>query len=162
MQNITSEKGFTLIEILLSISLLSIVLIGFLSIFPQMGKLNTFNETKAEAINVAKEVLINWQEATEVKAFIVKNDHVTGFTPILGSKVTYTNFSSVKFTDYYYFETTKDQYDVRIKIKKVPHKTSNTAQVNQIIVQLLNERGNVVSETYGYVKRIGVTASAAG
>ena len=151
-----SEKGVTLVEVLASITLLSIVLITTMNIFAQMGKLNKHNEDKAQAINMAKEILIDWQEADEVKEFI-KENRTTGFTPVAGNtKVSYTRFSyDIEPAGYYYFETTKDQYEVHIKIKKSPKIDSNSGQVNQITVQLLNERGNLVSETYGYVKRIG-------
>jgi uncharacterized pyridoxamine 5'-phosphate oxidase family protein len=156
MKILKGEKGVTLVEVLASITLLSIVLITTMNIFPQMGMLNKHNEDKAQAINMAKEILIDWQEADEVEEFI-KENRTSGFTPIAGNpKVAYTNFSYDTEADgYYYFITTKDQYDVHIKIKKSPKINSSSGQVNQITVQLLNERGNVVSETYGYVKRIG-------
>jgi prepilin-type N-terminal cleavage/methylation domain-containing protein len=156
MNIMKSEKGVTLVEVLVSITLLSIVLITLMNIFPQMGMMNKHNEDKAQAINTAKEILIDWQEADEVEEFI-KEKRTSGFIPTAGNpKIAYTHFSyDIEDDGYYYFETTKDKYDVQIRIKKSPKINSNTTQVNQIIVQLLNERGNVVSETFGYVKRMG-------
>jgi prepilin-type N-terminal cleavage/methylation domain-containing protein len=158
MEILKNEKGVTLVEVLAAITLLSIVLVSMLSMFPQMRMVNNHNEDKAEAINIAKEILIDWQEDLEVKLYIKENNHNAGFIQTPGNdKVNYTGFSSTLFPDFYYFETKKDKYDVHIKIKK-SHKiitSSSTAQVNQIIVQVLNERGNIVTETYGYVKRIG-------
>lgn len=156
MNMIKSEEGVTLVEVLVSITLLSIVLITLMNIFPQMGMMNKYNEDKAQAINTAKEILIDWQDADELKEFI-KENRTSGFTPIAGNtKVAYTNFSYDTEDDgYYYFVTTKDHYEVHIKIKKAPKIDSSSGQVNQITVQLLNEKGNVVGETYGYIKRMG-------
>ncbi|GHH97193.1 type IV pilus modification PilV family protein [Neobacillus kokaensis] len=143
------EKGITLIEVLVSITLLSIVLLSVMGFFPQMGLMNSHNEDKSKAINIAKEILINWQESSDVKWF-VKTNHVTGFTPT-DPKVNYSNFSYD--ADYYYFETSKDIYDVHIKIKKTPDTSSKLSSVNYIVIQMLNKKtGNVVSETFGYVK----------
>jgi prepilin-type N-terminal cleavage/methylation domain-containing protein len=157
MENLKSEKGVTLVEVLAAITLLSIVLVSMLGMFPQMGMVNTHNEAKAQAINIAKEILIDWQEDSAVKLFIKETGHTVGFAQTPGDKVNYTDFSSTSFPEYYFFETTKDHYDVHIKIKKNSKikVVSSEAQVNQIIVQLLNERGNIVSETYGYVRTGG-------
>lgn len=145
-----NEKGVTLIEVLVSIVLLSVVFMSVMNFFPQMGFINQVNTDKNKAINLTKEILINWQESSDVKWFLVRTDNVTGFTPS-ESKVNYTNFSFD--TDYYYFETTKDSYNVHIKIKKLPNKNSKLVSIHSINIQLLNKKGNVVSETYGYVKR---------
>jgi prepilin-type N-terminal cleavage/methylation domain-containing protein len=150
MKIIRCEKGVTLIEVLLALVLLSSILLTTMRFFPQMGLLNTQNENKAQANNISKEILINWQESSDVKWFLVKTDHVAGFIPT-DAKVVYTNFSSD--ANYYYFETSKDIYNVHIKIKKTPETTSRLSSVNSIFIQLVNKKGNVVNETFGYVKR---------
>jgi prepilin-type N-terminal cleavage/methylation domain-containing protein len=147
-----SEKGLTLVEVLASITLLSIVLIAALSIFPQMGRVNNLNETKAQATNIAKEVLIDWKEANEVKIFITNPGHEDGFISAEPS-LSYTQFA--KDTEYYYFTTTRNKYDVEITIKKYPDKKSNKASVHLITIKLLNSNGNVVGETFGYIKTYG-------
>jgi len=151
MEFIRNEKGVTLIEVLASIVLLSIIFLSVIRFFPQMGLINNQNENKTKAINIAKEILINWQESSDVKWFLVKTDRVTGFTST-DPKVAYNKFN---YDDtYYYFETSKDIYNVHIKIKKSPETSSRLSSVNSIVVQLLNKKnGNVISETFGYVKR---------
>ncbi len=150
MKIIKNENGLTLIEVLLSIVILSMILLTTMGFFPQMGLMNNQNNDKARAINIAKEILINWQESSDVKWFLVKTDQVTGFIST-DPKITYNNFTYD--ANYYYFETTKDIYKVKIKIKKFPDTSSRLSSVNSIVVQLLNKKGNVVSETFGYVKR---------
>ncbi|MFC4800979.1 prepilin-type N-terminal cleavage/methylation domain-containing protein [Neobacillus sp. GCM10023253] len=154
MELLKNEKGLTLLEVLISIVLLSMVLLTTMSFFPQMGLVNKQNEEKTQAINSAKEVLINWQESTVVKTYLASDNQTAGFTPAyVDEKVNYTFFSSTKYTGYYYFETTKNNYNAQIKIKKSPNKSSSISYVHQIIVQLINKRGNVVAETFGYVTR---------
>ena len=154
MKILKNEKGFTLIEVLASIVILSLVLISIMSIFPQMGMVNNQNEQKTQAINTAKEVLISWQDSTVVKTFLQSSSQTTGFNPAyVNEDVNYTVFSNTKFANYYYFETTKDEYKVQIKLKKTPNKSSKISFVHQIDVQLFNSKGIMVAETYGYVIR---------
>lgn len=55
--NRLNENGVTLIELLVSITLLSIVIISFLSFFGQSMKLSLKVEDKLSAVNVAEIVL---------------------------------------------------------------------------------------------------------
>ncbi|MCL6571831.1 MAG: prepilin-type N-terminal cleavage/methylation domain-containing protein [Bacillus sp. (in: Bacteria)] len=151
MKIIRNEKGVTLIEVLLAIVLLSSILLTTMRFFPQMGLINNQNEYKAQANNISKEILVNWQEASDVKWFLVETDHLTGFIST-DAKIVYTNFHSD--ANYYYFETSKDIYKVKIKINKSPDTSSRLSSVHLIVIKLLNKQtGNVVNETIGYVKR---------
>ena len=119
-----------------------------------MGTVNNLNQDKAQATNIAKGNYNQLGEFTVVQTFLRSSSQTSGFLPThVNDFVHYTNFDPNKFTGYYYFETTKDSYDVEIKIKKSPNNSSNNSHIHQIIVQLLNKRGNVVSETFGYIKR---------
>ncbi len=52
---IDNEKGLTLIEVLLSITLLSIVMITFLSFFTNAFRFNSMNDDSIQAMNIARE-----------------------------------------------------------------------------------------------------------
>ena len=52
---IDNEKGLTLIEVLLSITLLSIVMITFLSFFTNAFRFNSINDDSIQAMNIARE-----------------------------------------------------------------------------------------------------------
>jgi prepilin-type N-terminal cleavage/methylation domain-containing protein len=140
MKYIPNEKGLTLVEVLISIVILSIILLSFMRFFPQMGYLNKQNEDKTQAINSAKEILIDWQNSNDVKDFL--ND------PALGNLPGYTSEDS----SYYYCETTKGSFKVKIKIKKTSDLNSVPTEARFIQVQLLNNSGSIVSETYGYIR----------
>ncbi|TXK91987.1 prepilin-type N-terminal cleavage/methylation domain-containing protein, partial [Parageobacillus sp. SY1] len=52
-----SSKGFTLLEVLASITILSIVAIGMFSFFTNAMQYTTYNQDKTVAINIARGVL---------------------------------------------------------------------------------------------------------
>lgn len=55
---VKNKKGFTLIEVLLSITILGVVTIGMLSLFTQAYSYTKMNENRTVAINVARNALI--------------------------------------------------------------------------------------------------------
>lgn len=138
-----SEKGVTLIEVLASITLLSIVLITIMNIFPQMGMINNHNQIKTQAVNTAKEILLEWQN---------DNDRIDNFfkTPDVLIISEYAPLPG----DAYNFETVEGDYFVNIKINKTPSKESTLYNAHLIVIRLydINKRDTLVSETYGYVK----------
>ena len=60
--NLKNNSGFTLIEILASVVLLTVVLSMFLSIFPQMANMNNRTGDNLDAANVGKEVLVKMKK----------------------------------------------------------------------------------------------------
>ena len=62
--NLKNNRGFTLIEILASVVLLTVVLSMFLSIFPQMANTNNRTGDNLDAANVGKEVLVRMKKLT--------------------------------------------------------------------------------------------------
>ncbi|MFF2447730.1 prepilin-type N-terminal cleavage/methylation domain-containing protein [Neobacillus sp. NPDC058068] len=153
MEIVRNEKGVTLIEILISIVILSIIFLSIMRFFPQMGLMNQQNENKSQAINTAKGLLIDWQESNKVKTFIANDKQTIGFITNVNNKDYYTNFNPNPSGTDYIFTTIKNSYEVTIKIKKSPIEKSNVYSVHLIVMQLKNKNGNVVAETYGYVKR---------
>ncbi|WHZ01907.1 prepilin-type N-terminal cleavage/methylation domain-containing protein [Neobacillus sp. YX16] len=139
MKFFQEEKGLTLLEVLLAISILSIIFISFLSFFPQMGFINKENENKAQAINTAKEVLLEWQNSQELKNYIK--------TPSNNPPAGYVS----KDSTFYYFKDVKVGFDVDIKIKIATDIKSTPTKTHLIQIELKNKRNNVVSDTYGYI-----------
>jgi prepilin-type N-terminal cleavage/methylation domain-containing protein len=132
-----SEKGLTLVEILVSIVLLSIIFLSIIKFFPQMGFLNKENENKTIAINYVKEILNQWQNSNDVVNFL-KN-------PTTVSLYGYNH----KDNNYYYFKTKQGDYDVNIKIKI--NTDLNSAPIKTHLIDIQLKKGNIVSETYGYI-----------
>lgn len=142
MKFFQNEKGVTLLEVLLSITILSIIFLSIMTFFPQMGFTNKQNEDKSQGISTAKQILVKWENDANVKEFLAN----PAGTVIPEYKSDEGN--------YHIFKTTEGAFSVTIKIKKNPPDPSSTKlKAHLIIVQLLNNKGNVVSVTYGYVVR---------
>ena len=82
----TNRNGFTLIEILASIVLLTVVISLFLSTFPQMGHMNQRNGDNLKAANVGKELLVDMKklkygEVKEINNLPLKNASIIATSP---------------------------------------------------------------------------------
>ncbi|MBY0099113.1 type IV pilus modification PilV family protein [Mesobacillus maritimus] len=141
MKVLRNNNGVTLIEVLAALTILSIILVSLMNIFPQMGKMNKYNEDKVQAISLAKELLIEWQENSEMITYISNPD-----TTLLLS------LDPPQLADgYYVFNTTKNDFKATINIKEVASKISKLHNAHLIVVRLLNDNDKVVTETYGYI-----------
>ncbi|WP_301108368.1 type II secretion system protein [Sporosarcina sp.] len=60
---VDNEKGMTLVEILAALTILGIVFVGFMTIFPQMNTMNNRTEAKLETMNMAKQELVKLRDS---------------------------------------------------------------------------------------------------
>lgn len=58
LNRLKNNNGFTLIEVLASIVILSIVIVSFVALFPQMSLFNEKTKENLDAITIAKDVLV--------------------------------------------------------------------------------------------------------
>lgn len=137
---VSNEKGLTLLEVLLSMVILSIILVSVMSFFPQVGALNAKNESKSNGIQSAKELLIDWKGSSELKIFL-KN-------PVELNRP--TEYSS-EDSEFYFFKTTINGYVGDIQIKKTPDLSSGTGKPYRIYVKISDDKNLKISDTYGYV-----------
>lgn len=151
--NWTNEKGVTLIEVIISATILSIVLITFFNFFPQMGLMNRQNEDKIQGVNMAKQIMVKWKESDRVQSFIDDYKHDSSQTLPQNPNddfVKYDNWS--KKTDYLSYTTTRKDLDVEVRIFISSERLKNiNTDAHQVHVLVKNKRGNLVSESYGYV-----------
>lgn len=134
-----NEKGLTLIEVLASIVLLSIVIVSFLSLFPQITNFNDSTEENLQAAAVAKEVRVLVKEegmdiSTPQKTSFLSNETLTNLDDTILHKGEYNDFS------------------VEVTIWKNKKYTSEVYEdLYQMKVSILNENNNEISYTYGYI-----------
>lgn len=141
MKVIQNNKGVTLVEVLAAMTILSIILISLMNIFPQMGKVNKFNEDKVQAISLAKELLIEWQENSEMITYIANPDTTLLLT-----------LDPPQLEDgYYSFATTKGGFNATVNVREVPRRTSKLHNAHLIVIKLYNDKDKVITETYGYI-----------
>ncbi|PID21427.1 hypothetical protein CSV61_09380 [Sporosarcina sp. P3] len=139
-----NERGFTLVEILASLTILGIVFISFMTIFPQMSTFNSKTEAKLETINLAKKELLVWRENPlpldrNSELEIIKEDSVTKPSHII--------------YDYNYKK--EPSFTYRVTLKKEPDLTTTQkgeAELFRIHIIVFKE-GREVSETFGYMKK---------
>ena len=134
-----NEKGITLLEVLLSITILSIILLSITNFFPQMGMMNEHNEAKSQGVNEAKKVLVKWKSSQEVIKFL-KNP-----TPANRPR----EYKSEDNT-HFYFHTSEQGFNIDIKIEKTSDLNSTPFKVHLIQIKLQKDN-RFVSETYGYI-----------
>lgn len=150
MKRLRNENGVTLIEVLVAMTILAIILISIMMIFPQMGMMNKFNIDKTQAMNSAKEILVKWSESSTVQTFLDNQN-----PEIVKSVFDVTEYKIDEVEGYYYFVSTRDPYKVIISIKIDPSNESKTISLHTITVQLLDKQGKEITKTYGYIEKRG-------
>lgn len=63
INRLNNNNGLTLLEVLASIVILSIVVVSFLSLFPQMSLFNEKTKENLDAVTIAKELLVEMKSA---------------------------------------------------------------------------------------------------
>lgn len=89
---LSSSKGLTLIEVLVSLTILSIILLGIMNFFNQAYSYTNSNQKKTAAVNVARNALTFMEQSTGTNSFIairerlVKNEKSSGTLQICNSE----------------------------------------------------------------------------
>lgn len=153
-----NQKGMTLIEVLLSIVILTIILGTVIKFFPQMGMMNKQNETKQQAVNLAKKELMYWkisletsQDFMDFKNNTNPNQIFTFINKVEGDTITIEPETvSIKTLT---TKSSNSDFGVKVIIYKESDLTSNPRKAYQIHIKLLKDgnEDNPYSETYGYI-----------
>ena len=145
--NLKNNSGFTLIEILASVVLLTVVLSMFLSIFPQMANMNNRTGDNLDAANVGKEVLVKMKK--------MSYENITSKTNLPIDNTTYTNSTNniqIKGT----YVTNIENYNVEININKTHDVeiNSSTTRLRRFSIKILDDQNkNTLTTTYGYLQK---------
>lgn len=135
-----NEQGLSLVEVIASILILSIVIIAFVTIFPQMKSSNENTANNLNAANIAKEFLIVFKSKSydELRTEIKVNN--------FDYKITNENPLTLE-GKYKYIEGEK--VNVRVTVQ------SSTALSNitlrEMLIEILNENNIVIAEIHGYL-----------
>lgn len=144
------EKGFTLVEVLAALTLLGIVFIGFMTIFPQMTKFNEKTEDKLVTMNLAKQELNNIDSKSDLIADYVLSE----------------SESTVEY-ERYYKKSSNNEFTIRIDFINEPalsksdyedqehlinvQKIDEVTILHQIHIEVLKDE-NLISETFTYLE----------
>ncbi|MCC3647491.1 type II secretion system protein [Cytobacillus oceanisediminis] len=131
---ITSSEGLTLVEVLLSLTILGIVLMGTMKFFSQAYTFTNMNEKKTAAVNVARNALMHIEkenfievrdkfqdESESLKIFICKNSE---------GKTIYKNFWNGESpeSDCSPIQVNNIEYNVTINLPKNEVENTNPAK----------------------------------
>ncbi|GKV68797.1 hypothetical protein NCCP2716_12950 [Sporosarcina sp. NCCP-2716] len=139
--NSNREAGLTLVEILVSLVILGIVFVAFMTIFPQMTLFNSRTETKLETMNEARIVLEEYRNKTIQK------------TVLRTAACPNNSWTQVAYTGKHPFES---NHTPIIKVKNCPDvkpadtQVKGVVQLHQILIEI-QKNNRLISESFGYV-----------
>lgn len=129
-----NEKGMTLLELLLAMTILMIVITVFFQFFSQSASFNNKNEKKLKAINLARETISEIKESTNIDQFI------NGETIKKDNKCGHGNGDLINKTE--------GEFHISICFEEGPEKLK---KVTVLVQHQTDKQSN--SETYTYIKR---------
>ncbi|PIC87239.1 hypothetical protein CSV72_04495 [Sporosarcina sp. P20a] len=137
-----NERGFTLVEILASLTILGIVFISFMTIFPQMVNVNERTETKLQTMNIARKELVDLKRNSTVLNASTKTK------------------DSLGPDDYEIYSIERSDYVLEVECHNVGNQTCSgvgkkeperVRELYRINIKILKEE-KVISETFGYIE----------
>lgn len=133
--NMDNEKGFTLLEVLLSITILTIVLTTFFQFFSQSMLFSSRNEEKQQAINIVRQLMNELQENNTAY-----NKFDTSTSPINDQKTLNDLFQKVENINELH-----ERFDISLTFQK-------KGQLIQVYVKVKSKnREDISAETYGFI-----------
>ena len=137
-----NQSGFTLLEVLAAITILSIVLITFFSFFSQGILFSSKNEDKIVAVNLARDVL-----------GVIKTNEQMIDSSNTSEEIITTFLTELKLesTPPYCFTQYNDCYYPRVSILP-PTPEEERLNLVRVKVEIYLEEERLLTETYGYLK----------
>lgn len=133
------NRGFTLVEVLASLTILGIVFIGFMTVFPQMTKFNEKTEDKLVTMNLAKQELARISNKSDILGDMQEiNEEIKRYTHSDENGFDYV-------VDYYVKpDLDKTSFDNFTKFEEV-------ISLHKLHIKII-KNGITISETFGYIE----------
>ncbi len=136
-----NQRGLTLIEVLASIVLLSIVIVSFLSLFPQITHFNNSTEENLQAAAVAKEIRVLVKEEA-----MILIPHPPNFS--------FTNERQGPFNHVYIYKGQHNRFQVLLEVDENPYNQNRNIQnLYKFKVTISNDENHQLSVTYGFISQ---------
>jgi prepilin-type N-terminal cleavage/methylation domain-containing protein len=136
-KQVQNECGFTLLEILLSITILGIILLGFFQFFGQSMIFSNKNEAKLQAVNIARQVMNELQgQALNKSTPSPLSSTNPNHKEIINSLLQSSNVDDL----------TNGRFEITLSFD-----TYDDPLV-QVTVKVTSLQQNISAETYGYMK----------
>ncbi|WP_186576254.1 type IV pilus modification PilV family protein [Aquibacillus kalidii] len=125
-----SNKGFTLIEILASITILSIVILSFLAFFVQSAKTNEITEDISDATYLAQEEMEKMYHITTQYTF---SKALTELVENTGYVAGQNNGATMEYT----FSKDTDEYKIALTLDK-----PSSTNIGNVLVKVYESKSN--------------------
>ncbi|MFD2639234.1 prepilin-type N-terminal cleavage/methylation domain-containing protein [Piscibacillus salipiscarius] len=132
---LNNQKGITLIELLSSLVILSIVLIGFFSVFTQSASMQNTNEEEMIATNLARVAL---EDVRDLNTDLLDLGTYTQFNQTSHPHITSVN-SSGQFHKH-------PSFQLQLELSEEPDTSLWLAKI------LINKDGETLADTYTYIE----------
>jgi prepilin-type N-terminal cleavage/methylation domain-containing protein len=136
-KQVQNEHGFTLLEVLLSITILGIILLSFFQFFGQSMIFSNKNEAKLQAVNVARQVMNELQGRT-------LNNSIP--SPLSSTDPSHKEIINSLLQSSNVDDLTNGQFEITLLFN-----TYDDPLV-QVTVKVTSSQQNMSTETYGYMK----------
>jgi prepilin-type N-terminal cleavage/methylation domain-containing protein len=162
----SNQKGLTLIEVLLAITILSIILASVVPFLIQSVKNNKMVETSHQSIYFAKEKLTTVQSSNGIQSFLSNIQNQvdpqellrTNYPDLNLSKdigsvqlIEQSSTSSTLPMDYYVLEIIEEPLKMEIYIRSVSDYSGNP-KLYRAILHVYDENNKLLTKSFGYVK----------
>lgn len=154
---LANHKGITLIELLLSITLFTVVILTFMSFFTNAFRYNSISSDNIQAMNIAREYQARIKEADSGiyellgtppnPSTAITNLHL--ITPVNPDGTPY--IPEDESHTHYILNIPDPNYTVTVTINKTPEAiTGSYNSLNLVYVAVKDKKGKLLSETYTY------------
>ncbi|NRD76014.1 prepilin-type N-terminal cleavage/methylation domain-containing protein [Bacillus sp. BRMEA1] len=136
-----NQKGLTLIEILISIVLLTVILTSFMGFFTQSAIFNKHNNVKLDTIQTAQKIknLIN---TNMTKNILLNDNKIDALGTIQTTKL------DAAYLSKYFNPQTSYNYWVELSNSLIPNSTTKLIQVKIVVQDPKNINNQSVTYTY--------------
>lgn len=142
----TEEKGFTLVEVLASIVIISVILLGVVNLFTFTNKTAISNNNKLVTTHLAK--------ATIERIKIQPNTYFS-FNNITSEEISYTknNCKPTNCTGLYQFNVNDELYNVTVTVSQTNRQSIKEEELGlvNIVVEVKHDEKKLKSTVEGYV-----------
>ncbi|OZM57871.1 hypothetical protein CIB95_05810 [Lottiidibacillus patelloidae] len=155
-----NKNGFTLLEVLVSFTLLSIVILIFFSAFQRYALVSNINEDNLVAMNLAKKVTVGMEKNTneileKYGDFYDENAYLDINNEIENNFLNVEILEQLEINNIPYYKVMSGDQVFFISIKNITADNNKVTEHATINVEVLDSRlTKVVAENFGYISTI--------
>ena len=157
MKCVANERGLTLLEVLLSFSILSVVFVTFMAFFTNAFQYNSLSSDEIQGTNLVRATLAELKENSAKRVAMedflgnVRNGDLSMSQPAYAALSLTGTVGETRFNeeDYYTLQIQHFQYKVFVHVKRKPDFLGTSISLYRLYVQVFNDT-KLLSDTYAY------------